>query len=294
VLRRGQIVGQANTKDIDKNELAKMMIGRAVQFHIKKKPLSPAQKILAACSVTIHGDKGNVAVSDLSFDIYGNEIFGIAGVAGNGQKELIEALTGLRQITSGDIFIQGENVANLPVKFICSRGVAHVPEERIKYGIAPALTLYDNAILKMQDSKKFGQTLLLAYDRIKAHCKKLIHDFSIAAPSIDSATKNLSGGNIQKLILGRELFSRPALLVASHPTYGLDVGASEFIRNMLLKRRREGGAILLVSEDLDELFQLCDRIGVMYKGKFMGILTAKESETADIRLMMAGTELSHD
>jgi ABC-type uncharacterized transport system ATPase subunit len=165
-----------------------------------------------------------------------------------------------------------------------------VPEERIRFGIAPNLFLYENAILKQHHHKKFSHRAFLAYGRIKAHTQQLIKDFQVATPSINVQTKNLSGGNIQKLILGREIADKPDLLVAAHPTYGLDVGATEYLRNQLLKRRAEGGAVLLVSEDLEELFELCDRIAVVFLGRFMGVLESDDSRLADIGLMMAGTQ----
>jgi simple sugar transport system ATP-binding protein len=167
--------------------------------------------------------------------------------------------------------------------------VAHVPEERIKFGIAPGLYLYDNAILKQHHRQKFSNRLFLAYSKIKQHTQNLLTDFKVLAPSINVQTKNLSGGNIQKLILGREISESPSLLVASHPTYGLDVGATEYLRTQLLRRRSEGGAVLLVSEDLEEIFELCDRIAVMFQGEFMGVLKSDASELKDIGLMMAGS-----
>ena len=161
---------------------------------------------------------------------------------------------------------------------------------RLRFGIAPNLFLYENAILKKHHQKKFSRRAFLAYGRIKDHTRQLIKQFQVATPSINVQTKNLSGGNIQKLILGREISDNPDLLVASHPTYGLDVGATEYLRNQLLKRRTDGGAVLLVSEDLDEIFELCDRIAVIFQGRFMGILEAEDPRIADIGLMMAGTK----
>jgi ABC-type uncharacterized transport system ATPase subunit len=180
-----------------------------------------------------------------------------------------------------------------PAREIYDHGIAHIPEERIKFGIAPSLFLYDNAILKQHHLSKFSGRLLLEYRKIKEHSRALVQSFNVAAPSIRVETRNLSGGNIQKLILGREISEQPAVLVAAHPTYGLDVGATEFLRKELLKLRAGGGSVLLISEDLEELFELCDRIAVMFTGRFMGILTADDASMETIGLMMAGSAENH-
>jgi len=288
VLRKGSIVGEADTKDVDKKSLARMMIGRDIIFQIEKEPLEKSEKVFSVENIVVKGDKGLDTVKDLSFEIFRNEIFGIAGVSGNGQREMVEAITGLRQVESGKIIMDGTDITNESARCIYNSGIAHVPEERIKFGIAPGLCLYDNAILKQHHKSKYSNKIFLAYNKIKAHTQKLVTDFKVLAPSINVQTKNLSGGNIQKLILGREISENPSLLVASHPTYGLDIGATEYLRNQLLKRCREGGAVLLVSEDLDEIFELCDRIAVMFRGEFMGVLNADDPRVEDIGLMMAG------
>ena len=289
VLQKGRIVGEADTKDVDKKSLARMMVGRDIIFQIEKEPLERSEKVITVEKIVVKSDKGLDTVQGLSFDIFRNEIFGIAGVSGNGQRELVEAITGLRRVESGKIIMDGRDITNETARHIYNSGIAHVPEERIKFGIAPGLFLYDNAILKQHHKRKYANKLFLAYDKIKEHTQQLLTDFKVLAPSINVQTKNLSGGNIQKLILGREISENPSLLVASHPTYGLDVGATEYLRNQLLKRRREGGAVLLVSEDLDEIFELCDRIAVMFRGEFMGVLKADDPRLKDIGLMMAGS-----
>ena len=289
VLQKGRNVGEALTADVDKKSLARMMIGRDIIFQIEKEPLERSEKVITVENIVVKDDKDLEAVKGISFDIYRNEIFGIAGVSGNGQRELVEAITGLRSAKSGKIEIDGNDITNESVRCIYNYGIAHVPEERIKFGIAPGLCLYDNAILKQHHKQKYSNKLFLAYNKIKQHAQNLLSDFKVLAPSINVQTKNLSGGNIQKLILGREISEDPALLVASHPTYGLDVGATEYLRRQLLKRRKEGGAVLLVSEDLEEIFELCDRIAVMFQGEFMGILNSDDPRLKDIGLMMAGS-----
>ena len=292
VLRKGRVVGNADTENLDKRDLARMMVGREVDFSFVREKLPRKEKVLEVAEVEVIGDKGYPVVNGVSFDIYKNEIFGIAGVSGNGQRELVEAITGLRSVSQGRIYINDVDITNESPRRIYNSGVSHVPEERIRLGIAPNLFLYENAILKQHHKKKFSQRAFLAYGRIKEHTRTLIEEFQVATPSIHVKTKNLSGGNIQKLILGREISDKPNLLVASHPTYGLDVGATVYLRNQLLKRRAEGGAVLLVSEDLDEIFELCDRIAVIFQGRFMGVLDADDSRIADIGLMMAGTNKS--
>jgi simple sugar transport system ATP-binding protein len=289
VLQKGRIVGEAQTADVDKKSLARMMIGRDIIFQIEKEPMERSERVVTIDNVVVKNDKDLEAVKGISFEIYKNEIFGIAGVSGNGQRELVEAITGLRPVESGKIILDGNDITNETARRIYNSGIAHVPEERIKFGIAPGLCLYDNAILKQHHKKKYSNKLFLAYSKIKQHAQDLLSDFKVLAPSINVQTKNLSGGNIQKLILGREISEDPTLLVASHPTYGLDVGATEYLRKQLLKRRREGGAVLLVSEDLEEIFELCDRIAVMFQGEFMGILNSDDPRINDIGLMMAGS-----
>jgi len=290
VLRKGEIVGNAHTANMDKRALARMMIGRDVIFNVHREPLPRGERMLSVSGLNVVGDKGLLAVKDVSFDVFGSEIFGIAGVAGNGQREIAEAITGIRKISSGRVMAGDREITNMSPRKIYDHGVSHVPEERIKFGIAPGLFLYDNAILKQHHLDKFSKNIFLEYGRIKKHTRSLVDDYNVATHSIDVEIKNLSGGNIQKLILGREISEKPSLLVASHPTYGLDVGATEYLREQLLIRRREGGAVLLFSEDLDEIFELCDRIAVIFDGELMGILEASDSEKlADIGLMMAGS-----
>jgi simple sugar transport system ATP-binding protein len=288
VLQKGRTVGHADTAEVNKSALARMMIGRDIIFEIEKEAMNRSENVLSVENLVVEDDKGLAAVKGVSFTIAGNEIFGIAGVSGNGQRELVEAITGLRRIAAGRIKIGSRDITNQSARKIFNAGVAHVPEERIKFGIAPGLSLYENAILKKHHQSKYSHRIFLAYGKIKRHAQKLIQDFRVVTPSVDVPTKNLSGGNIQKLILGREISDNPSLLVAAHPTYGLDVGATEYLRLLLLQRRREGGAVLLVSEDLEEIFELCDRIAVMFQGEFMGVLESHDPRTADIGMMMAG------
>jgi len=268
VLQKGKIVGGANTEDTDKKALARMMVGRDIVFNINREKLERGKKTLAVEHINIIGDKGLPAIKDVSFDLFENEIFGIAGVSGNGQRELAEAITGIRPIESGKVLVSDEDITNKSPRHIYDNGVSHVPEERIRFGIAPGLFVYDNAILKQHHLEKFSKGSFLKYNYVKDHTKTIVEEFDVSTHSIDNQTRNLSGGNIQKLILGREISEQPKLLVASHPTYGLDVGATEFLRKHLLNLRKSGGTVLLFSEDLEEIFELCDRVAVIFDGEF--------------------------
>jgi simple sugar transport system ATP-binding protein len=188
------------------------------------------------------------------------------------------------------VAINDTDVTNKSPRYIYDQGVSHVPEERIRFGIAPGLFLYDNAILKQHHLKKFSKRYFLKYNQVKSHTKNIVNEFKVSTHSINNQIRNLSGGNIQKLILGREISEKPQLLVASHPTYGLDVGATEFLRKHLLQLRRQGSSVLLFSEDLEEIFELCDRVAVIFAGEFMGILYSGDERLCDIGLMMAGSK----
>ncbi len=292
VLQKGQIVGHADTANTDKKSLARMMVGRDVVFNIDKEKLTPGKRVLAVQNIHVTGDKGMPAVKGISFELFENEIFGIAGVAGNGQRELAEAITGIRKIHSGSVWMNEKDITNKSPRHIYDNGVSHVPEERIRFGIAPGLFLYDNAILKQHHLEKFSKRYFLKYSQVKNHTKTIISDFKVATHSINNQIRNLSGGNIQKLILGREISEQPRLLVASHPTYGLDVGATQFLREHLLELRKQGSSVLLFSEDLEEIFALCDRVAVIFAGEFMGILNSDDKRLNDIGLMMAGSKES--
>ena len=290
VLQKGKIVGGANTKETDKKSLARMMIGRDVVFNINKEKLTKGKKVLSIEDVNIMDDKNLCAVKNISFELYENEIFGIAGVSGNGQRELAEAITGIRSVSSGHIIINKKNITNKSPRHIYDKGVSHVPEERIRFGIAPGLFVYDNAILKQHHLEKFSQNYFLKYNAVKRHTETIVDEFKVSTHSINNQVRNLSGGNIQKLILGREISEQPQLLVASHPTYGLDVGATEFLRQHLLQLRKQGSSVLLFSEDLEEIFELCDRVAVIFDGEFMAILDSGDERLCDIGLMMAGSK----
>ncbi|WP_300459322.1 ABC transporter ATP-binding protein [Desulfobacula sp.] len=290
VLQKGKIAGSADTRNTDKKALARMMVGRDVVFNINRERLTRGERVLSIENLNVFGEKGFQVVKNISFDLFKNEIFGIAGVSGNGQRELAEAITGIRPIASGKVTINGKDITNTSPRHIYDNGVSHVPEERIRFGIAPGLFLYDNAILKQHHLKKFSKRYFLNYSQVKHHTNTIVDRFKVSTHSINNQIRNLSGGNIQKLILGREISEQPQLLVASHPTYGLDVGATEFLRKHLLHLRKQGSSVLLFSEDLEEIFELCDRVAVIFQGEFMAILDSDDERFSDIGLMMAGSK----
>jgi ABC-type uncharacterized transport system ATPase subunit len=289
VLRRGEVAGEAAAREVDKRELARLMVGREIIFNLERQKLEPGPVVLEVEDLTVPGDRKVAAVRGVSFRVHRNEILGIAGVSGNGQRELVEAITGLRRASSGAVRLNGADLTNASARVVASKGIGHVPEERIRFGIVPNLFVYENSVLKQHRNRLFSRVLFLNYGSIRQHASALVKDFSIAAPSLDTPVRSLSGGNIQKLILGREIRGEPALLVAAHPTYGLDVGATEYIRRQLLELRERGTAVLLVSEDLEEIFELADRVAVLFDGRLMGILNTAEAGMEQIGLMMAGS-----
>jgi len=289
VLRKGRVVGSADPRQAGRRELARMMVGRDLIFEFKKRELPRGEPVLEVSGLTVLGDRGHVAVDDVSFVISRSEILGIAGVSGNGQRELVETVTGLRKARAGTVRIGGRDITNESARVIASLGISHVPEERIKFGIVPNLLIYENAVLKQHRSRLFSRVFFLNLDGIRDHASAIVRDYRVDAPSIDLPMRKLSGGNIQKLILGREITGEHTLLVAAHPTYGLDVGATEYIRNLLLERREDGKAVLLVSEDLEEIFELSDRIAVMFAGRLVGVLERDRATVEEVGLLMGGS-----
>jgi simple sugar transport system ATP-binding protein len=268
-----------------------MMVGRDVIFEFRKRELPRGGRVLEVEHLSATGDRGTEAVRDVTLAVHSSEIFGIAGVSGNGQRELVEAITGLRRSSGGSVRIGGRDITNQSARVIAALGISHVPEERIKFGIVPNLLIYENAVLKQHRNRLFSRVFFMNYDSIRGHAAGIVRDYRVDTPSIDLPMRKLSGGNIQKLILGREISGEHALLVAAHPTYGLDVGATEYIRNLLLERRESGKAVLLVSEDLEEIFELSDRIAVMFAGRLMGVLDRSTATTEQVGLLMGGSTL---
>jgi simple sugar transport system ATP-binding protein len=288
VLTKGKLAGTVNTKEINQKELARMMVGREVLFKLDKKPLNRKGEILKIENLETYNDKGIKILKGINLTIHGGEIFGLAGVSGNGQKELAEVISGLRRATRGKVCIKGENVTNFYPRVISKKGINYIPPDRFKVGLVSNLSSVENAILRRYDREPISRGIFLDYEEADKYTRELINEFNIMVPREDAPIKLLSGGNLQKLLLAREIAEEPALLIAVHPTRGLDVGATEFIRKKLLEERDKGVAILLISEDLEEILMISDRIGVIYEGEIIGIVDIDYADINEIGLMMAG------
>lgn len=287
VLRQGKVVATLETAHTDKRELARLMVGRDVLFQMEKRPVAVGPTVLEVQNLRVRSDRGLLAVRDVSFSVAAGEILGIAGVAGNGQRELVEALAGLRLAEKGRVLLGGEEVTNCSPRLLVRRGVCYVPAERL-VGTVPNLSVAENLILKTYDQAPVCRGIFLDDQTIASQADSLIQQYAVATPSRETPLKLLSGGNIQRAILARETSSEPRLLIAAHPTSGLDVGATEYIRQVLIGQREKGTAILLVSEDLEEILQLSDRVAVMYNGEMMGVLPVEQADLETIGMMMAG------
>jgi len=288
VLRKGKVIGTVNKNDVTKGKLAKMMVGREVLFSLKRKPLKRAGKVLKIENLEAYNDKGIKALKGVNFTVFGGEIFGIAGVSGNGQKILAQVITGLRKASKGKIILSGKEITNTHPRAITSKGVNYIPPDRLKVGLIPNLCTIENAILRCYNREPISRGYFIDYTKAIDYTRGLIKKFDIMVPKENAPVKLLSGGNLQKLLLAREIAEEPNLLIAVHPTRGLDVGATEFIRKKLLEERDKGIAVLLISEDLDEILMISDRVGVIYEGQIMNIINIEEVNKNKIGLLMAG------
>lgn len=287
VLRKGRMAAEPlETKSTNQAKLAELMVGRKVIFTVTKEPRKPGEVLLSVRSVCAENDKGLPALKNVSFQIRSGEILGIAGVAGNGQSELAEVISGLRACTAGTVTVCGQIVSNRPPQTAIEANVAHIPMDRTGVGSAPNLSITDNLIMKAYHQPPIAKGWAIDGRTARQHATHLKNDYEIIAPSVDTQTRLLSGGNLQRVILARELSGQPKVILAIQPTRGLDVGAIEGVHRLLLEQRQAGAAILLISEELEELFSLSDRIAVIYEGEIMGIFEEPDQET--IGLMMAG------
>ncbi len=290
VIRKGEVIGTVKTSDATPQLLARMMVGRDVVLRIEKPPKEPGEVTLKVEDLWVRGDRGEEAVRGLSFEVRAGEIFGIAGVEGNGQSELIEAITGLRKVEKGRVKVNEVDITGKRPRELYDMGIAHIPEDRTHMGLVLDMTVMENAILGMQWRKEFSRWGLMDWKSVELHTRQLIEEFDVSAPGVKAPVKSLSGGNQQKLIVAREVSKKPELIVAAQPTRGVDVASTEYIRNYLVKLRNENKAVLLVSADLDEVLQLSDRMAIMYEGQFMGIVKPEEVTEEQIGLMMGGVK----
>jgi len=288
VIRGGKVIGTTTPKEADQNDLAAMMVGRDVSLEVNKKPAEVKDKVLEAKNLVVLDDLNQVAVKNVSFDVHGGEILGIAGVQGNGQTELVKAITGLSHPKDGQLDLMGQDITRATPRTITEIGSAHIPEDRQLDGLVLSATIADNLVLNTYYLEPFAKSVVIQEDKVLENAEKIIENFDVRTPSALIPVGSLSGGNQQKVIVGRE-FSRPIkFLVASQPTRGLDVGSIEYIHNRLLEKRDDGCAILLVSTELDEVLELSDRIAVMFEGEIIAVVDAEGATKEQIGLLMAG------
>lgn len=289
VIRRGRLIGTVNVDQTDEAEMARMMVGRDISFNVEKKEQEAGDTILSIQNLTVLSSRKVPGLKNFSVDIRKGEILGIAGVEGNGQTELVEALTGLRHTESGKIILKGRDITHARIRNRIETGLAHIPEDRQKRGLVLDYTLAENMVLEIYYTSPYSKKGLLDHQAIRNHAQKVMDDFDVrAGQGTASVARSLSGGNQQKAIVGREIELNPDLLIAVQPTRGLDVGSIEYIHKRLVEQRDSGKAVLLVSLELDEILDLSDRIAVINNGELVGIVNARETNENEIGLMMAG------
>jgi len=290
VLRHGKHVATVDVAQVSEQDLAEKMVGRSVSFRMEKKPAKTGATVLEVDGLTVIGAKGTAAVSDLSLEIRAGEVLGIAGVDGNGQSELVQAIAGLLPVRSGRILLEGRDISRDAIRRRNEAGMALVPEDRQKHGLVLDFRLDENLVLRaFRDPPFCGSFGFLRFPAIVEHARGLIRDFDIrAGKGPETPVKSMSGGNQQKVIVAREIDQSPKLLVVSQPTRGLDVGAIEYIHRRIIEERDKGCAVLLVSFELEEVLNLCDRIAVISAGKILGVLDAREADERRIGAMMGG------
>jgi simple sugar transport system ATP-binding protein len=290
VIRKGVGIGTVNVSETNPNELASLMVGREVTFKTEKADAKPAQSVLEINGLIVKDSRGLTAVNNLNLDVKAGEILGIAGVDGNGQTELIEAISGLRKSESGSIQLNGKEIRNLSPRKITEAGTGHIPQDRHKHGLVLDFPIGENMVLQTYYKSPFSKAGVLNFKQIYQKAKSLIQEFDVRTPSEFTLARALSGGNQQKAIIGREVDRNPDLLIAAQPTRGLDVGAIEFIHKRLIEQRDNGKAVLLLSFELDEILNVSDRIAVIYEGEIVAIVNPKETTEQELGLLMAGSK----
>lgn len=290
VIRKGKGIGTVSVKETNPNELANLMVGREVVFKTVKKEASPKENVLEIKDLVVKDTRGIESIKSLNLNVRAGEIVGIAGVDGNGQTELIEAITGLRKSESGSIKLNGKEVRNLKPRKITEAGVGHIPEDRHKHGLVLDFPIGENIVLQTYYQKPYSKGGILNFKQIYNKASKIIQEFDVRTPSEYTLARSLSGGNQQKAIIGREVDRNPDLLIAAQPTRGLDVGAIEFIHKRLIEQRDNGKAVLLISFELDEILNVSDRVAVIYEGKIVAVVDPKVTTEQELGLLMAGSK----
>jgi general nucleoside transport system ATP-binding protein len=289
VLRDGVTVGTRQTAEVTRKELINLMVGRELKPQTHREA-TPGRAGLVVRDLHVQGDQGEEIVRGADLRVDTGEILGLAGVSGNGQRELAEALAGVREVSSGSVEVLGTDLTHAHLNVRVRAGVSFIPEERMRDGAIREFSVEENLFLRDHESVQFRRWLFLRFGEMQRHATRLVEEYAVKTPSLDTPLRNLSGGNIQKLILARELFRKPTVLIASQPTRGVDIGASEYIHQRLLAQRDAGTAILLISEDLDEIRELSDRVAVIYAGRIVGVLDRDEAEVERLGSLMAGVE----
>ena len=291
VMRAGRVIGTVTPQETNESKLASMMVGREVILKVDKSEAKPQEVVLKVENLHVLDDRGLETVRGVSFEVRAGEVLGIAGVQGNGQTELAEALTGLRRVRSGHVMINGKQMADKPPRPLIESGLSHIPEDRQRHGLVLGETVADNLVLCTYYRPPFAKWIVLQQDAIDANARKRIQEFDVRTPSPYVLASKLSGGNQQKVIVARELSRDIKLLIASQPTRGLDVGSIEYIHKEIVLMRDRGIAVLLISAELDEIMALSDRIAVMYRGQIVAVLDARQATREQLGLLMAGAPL---
>lgn len=294
VMRRGRMIGTHNVADVTVRDMANMMVGREVILQVEKKPAQPGEVVLQAENLLVSGSGGVPAVFGASLEVRAGEILGIAGVSGNGQTELIEAIAGLRPIDGGYVRLLGRDVTHENVRSHRETGMAHIPEDRMIMGLNLKTNLDENVVVTHYQKAPYSKRGIFQFEPVRGLARKVIDAFAVKSAHVGEEIRTLSGGNLQKVVLGRELDGNPKLIIANQPTRGLDVGSIEFVHKTLVAERDKGTAVLLVSVELEEILSLSDRIAVMFAGRVMGVLDAAGANEQDIGILMAGGSLDHD
>jgi ABC-type uncharacterized transport system ATPase subunit len=294
VLRRGKVVSTMDTKETTERSLAMEMVGREVIFRLERTEVALGETILEVEGLSALSDKGLLALKDVSFSIREGEIFGIAGIAGNGQGELVEVLAGLRELEGGKILLDGKDITHASALERWESGIGYIPADRIHVGSIGDFSLVENTTMNYYFDEKYSRRGAIDYDKIRTLTEEIIAEYGVQTPGPEITAKSLSGGNLQKLILARVLSRKPRLVIAHLPTQGLDIGATEFVRNKLMEAKEERAGILLISEDLDEVLSLSDRVAPIYEGKFMDIIPGAEVKRESVGAMCAGIYLEEE